>query len=195
MCLKLLFFVFTNLIQIKKKTYLPKQQFLFLVMPFMKTYICIVLTNGMFSWYTFSYDRHKNWVTSLFRVLRKRKLLPAWFSVKICCVACAINRTGKLIYLCACLHEHNCAGLYHKPELAPKVSPRPPFNFGNKTKMAVACKTSFLKIRYFERLSKSLKKLTIFFPWNPGPFNRQDYQKQKGPGSSDQLLFSLQSSV
>ena len=134
-----------------------QQQFLFLIMPLMKTYICIVLTNGMFSWYTFSYDRHKNWVTNLLWVLRKRKLLPGWFSVKICYVACAINRAGKLIYLCACLHEHNCAGLNDKPEPAPKVSPRPLFKFGNKTKMAVACKTSFLKIRYFERSSKSLK--------------------------------------
>ena len=34
---------------------------------------------------------------------------------KICYVACAINRTGKLIYLHACLHEHNRAGLFDKP--------------------------------------------------------------------------------
>ena len=35
-----------------------------------------------------------------------------------------------------------------------------------------------LKIRYFEReLSKSLKKLTLFFLLNPVPFNGQSYQK------------------
>ena len=31
---------------------------------------------------------------------------------------------------------------------------------------------TFLKVRYSERgLSKSLKKLTLFFLWNPAPFN------------------------
>ena len=49
------------------------------------------------------------------------------------------------------------------------------------------------KIRHFERrLSKTLKKLTLFFLWNPVPFNGQSYQKQKGPGTSDQSLFRLQ---
>ena len=36
-------------------------------------------------------------------------------------------------------------------------------------------------------IKKSLKKLTLFFLLNPIPFNRKDYQKQKGP-----LLFRLQ---
>ena len=49
-----------------------------------------------------------------------------------------------------------------------------------------------LKIRYFQRrLSKSLKKLTLFFLLNPVPFNGQNYQKQKGPGTSEQSLFKL----
>ena len=49
-----------------------------------------------------------------------------------------------------------------------------------------------LKVRYFERgLSKSLKKVTSFFLSNPVPFNRQNYQKQKRPGTSDQWLFRL----
>ena len=49
-----------------------------------------------------------------------------------------------------------------------------------------------LKVRYFERgLSKSLKKVTSFFLSNPVPFNRQNYQKQKGPRTSDQSLFRL----
>ena len=50
-----------------------------------------------------------------------------------------------------------------------------------------------LKIRYFERgLSKALKKLISFFPWNPVPFNGQSYLKQKGFGTSDQPLSRLQ---
>ena len=48
-----------------------------------------------------------------------------------------------------------------------------------------------LKVRYFERgLSKSLKKGKFFFS-NPVPFNIQNYQKQKGPGTSDQSLLIL----
>ena len=43
-----------------------------------------------------------------------------------------------------------------------------------------------------EDYQKALKKVTLFFLSNPVPFNRQDYQKQKGPGTSNQLLFRLQ---
>ena len=39
---------------------------------------------------------------------------------------------------------------------------------------------------------KTLKRVTLFFLLNPVPFNRQNYQKQKGPGTSDQSLFRLQ---
>ena len=43
-----------------------------------------------------------------------------------------------------------------------------------------------------EDYQKALKKLTSFFLSNPVPFNGQSYQKQKGPGTSDQSLFKLQ---
>ena len=47
---------------------------------------------------------------------------------------------------------------------------------------------SLLKVRYLKRgLSKSLKKDNFIFC-----FNRQNYQKQKGPGTSDLSLFRLQ---
>ena len=36
---------------------------------------------------------------------------------------------------------------------------------------------------------KALKKLNLFFLLNPVPFNGQDYEKQMGPGTSNQLLF------
>ena len=50
-----------------------------------------------------------------------------------------------------------------------------------------------LKEKYFERgLSKSLKKAISFFLLNTVPFNRQNYQKQQGPGTSDQSLLRLQ---
>ena len=49
-----------------------------------------------------------------------------------------------------------------------------------------------LKVRYFERgLSKSLKKVTSFVLSNPVSFNRQNCQKQKGSGTSEQWLFRL----
>ena len=50
-----------------------------------------------------------------------------------------------------------------------------------------------MKIRYFEEnFQKALKKLTSFFLSNSVPFNGQSNQKQKGSGTSDQLLFRLQ---
>ena len=42
-----------------------------------------------------------------------------------------------------------------------------------------------------EDYQKALKRVTLFFLSNPVPFNRQNYQKQKGPGTSDQSLFRL----
>ena len=46
-----------------------------------------------------------------------------------------------------------------------------------------------LKLRYYQ---KALKKLTLFFLLNSVSFNVQNYQKQKGSGTSDQLFFRLQ---
>ena len=43
-----------------------------------------------------------------------------------------------------------------------------------------------------EDYQKALKKLTIFLILNPVPFIGQSYQKQKGPGTSNQSLFTLQ---
>ena len=42
-----------------------------------------------------------------------------------------------------------------------------------------------------EDYHQTLKKLTLFFLWNPVLFNGQSYQKQKRPGTSDQLVFRL----
>ena len=42
-----------------------------------------------------------------------------------------------------------------------------------------------------EDYQKALKKVTSFFLSNSVPFNRQNYQKQKGPGTSDHSLFRL----
>ena len=52
-----------------------------------------------------------------------------------------------------------------------------------------------VKIRCYERvLLNSVKKVNfVFFLLNPVPFNGQEYEKQKGPGSSDRSLFRLQS--
>ena len=50
-----------------------------------------------------------------------------------------------------------------------------------------------LKIRYFEQgLSKTFKRVTLIFLLNPVLFNGQSYKKQKGPGTSDQSLISVQ---
>ena len=50
-----------------------------------------------------------------------------------------------------------------------------------------------LKIRYFGReLSKWLKNDNFIFILNLVSFNGQDYEKQKGSGTTDQSLFRLQ---
>ena len=46
-----------------------------------------------------------------------------------------------------------------------------------------------------EEYQKALKKLTLFFLFNPVPFNGQSYQKQKGSETSDQSLFRLQNKL
>ena len=54
-------------------------------------------------------------------------------------------------------------------------------------KQLLHARSSF-KLRYFEgRFSKDLKKLTLFLLSRPVPFNTQ-----KGPETSDKLLFKLQ---
>ena len=50
---------------------------------------------------------------SLLSLEEKKELACVIFS-KICYVACAINCTGKLICLCACLHERDRLGLIDK---------------------------------------------------------------------------------
>ena len=43
-----------------------------------------------------------------------------------------------------------------------------------------------LKARYLKEVDKkALKKVTFFLLSSPVPFNRQNYPKQKGPGTSD----------
>ena len=42
-----------------------------------------------------------------------------------------------------------------------------------------------------EDYQKVLKKITSFFPLHLVSFNRQNYQEQKKPGTSDQSLFML----
>ena len=78
-------------------------------------------------------------------------------------------------------------------QCASKASPRLFLILVNTLKEPLHARSS-LKIRFFERgLSKSMKKLTfIYFFSNPVPFNGQDYEKRKGPGTSDQSLIRLQ---
>ena len=57
------------------------------------------------------------------------------------------------------------------------------------------CMQEILSKKYIlkEDCQKALKKLTLFFLLNLVPFNGQNYEKQKRPGTSNQLLFRLQS--
>ena len=51
------------------------------------------------------------------------------------------------------------------------------------------------KIRYERGLSKSLKKVNFNFSFKRSLFNGLNYQKQKGSGTSDQLLFRLRNKL
>ena len=42
-----------------------------------------------------------------------------------------------------------------------------------------------------EDYQKALEKVTSFFSMNLAPFNKQNYQKQKRPGTSNQWLLKL----
>ena len=53
------------------------------------------------------------------------------------------------------------------------------------------CFKNILKKHY----QKVFKKITSFFLLNPVPFSRPNYQKQKGPGTSDQLLLRLRNNL
>ena len=61
----------------------------------------------VFQIYLFLWQTQKLSDESLLNLEKKRS--------KICYVACAINHTGKLICLHACLHEHDHTGLIDKP--------------------------------------------------------------------------------
>ena len=58
---------------------------------------------------------------SLLSLLKKETFTRAIFS-KICYVACTINYAGKMIYLRACLHKHNCTGPIGKPDACKKLT-------------------------------------------------------------------------
>ena len=66
----------------------------------------------LFLWQT---QKLKN---KFFWVLREKETFACAIFTKICYVACRINRASKLIYLRACLHEHDRAGLTDKPATA-----------------------------------------------------------------------------
>ena len=76
---------------------------------------------------------------------------------------------------------------------APKASPRP-FFLANISKQPLHARNYFKNILK-EDYQKAFKKSIFFFLPNPVPFNGQRYQKQKGPGTSDQSLFRLQNKL
>ena len=55
---------------------------------------------------------------------------------------------------------------------------------------------NFFKYKIFsEDYQKPLKKSTLFFLPNLVPFNVQGYQKEKGPGTSEQSFLRLQNKL
>ena len=67
--------------------------------------------------------------------------------------------------------------------------PDPFFVLINNQKQPLHAKNSFKNKIFCKEI---IKKVKFIFFLNPAPFNGQSYQKQKGPGTSDQSLFRLQ---
>ena len=78
----------------------------------MKTYISIVFTNGIFSWYTFLITDAKIKEHFSFESWEKKETFACAIFGKICYVACAINRAGQLICLRASLHADRACLIY-----------------------------------------------------------------------------------
>ena len=89
-------------------------------MPLMKTYISIVFTNGMFSWYTFLIIDAKIKEHFSVEYWQKKTFACAIFG-KICYVACAITRSDQLICLHASPHDSDSTGFIDKAALKNKV--------------------------------------------------------------------------
>ena len=70
-----------------------------------------------------------------------------------------------------------------------KPIPDPLLIVGNNPKQPWHARNYFENKMFWKWIIKSLKKATFFL--NPVSFNGQNYQKQKGPGTSNQLLFRL----
>ena len=66
--------------------------------------------------------------------------------------------------------------------------PDPCFILVNNPKQPLHARNYFKNKIFWKRIIKkliiTLKKLTLVFLSNPAPFNRQSYEKQKGPGTS-----------
>ena len=70
-------------------------------------------------------------------------------------------------------------------------SSRPLNNFGKQPKQPLHTRNSFKSKSLREDHQKALKRVTLFFLSSPVALNRKNYQKQKGTGTSAQLLFRL----
>ena len=77
----------------------------------------------------------------------------------------------------------------HAENVHQNLFPEPFFILVNNPKQPLDTRNVFKNKIFWEDYKKPFKKLTLFFLSNPVLFNRQSYQKQKGPGTSDQSLF------
>ena len=111
---KSLFSIFTNLIQTEEKMHLPVAVCFSDCAFNEKIHKYCFHEWNVFLIYLFLWQTQKL-STSLFKSWEKRYIFACMISSKICYVACTINHAGKLICLCAYLHEHNRVGLIDKP--------------------------------------------------------------------------------
>ena len=80
----------------------------------------------------------------------------------------------------------------HAGNVLQKLAPDPFLILLNNPKQSWHARNSFKNKVFWQDYQKAFKKLSLFFLSNPIPFNRQSYEKQKGLGTSHQLLFRPQ---
>ena len=77
--------------------------------------------------------------------MRKKETLACVIFGKICYVACAINRAGKLIFLRACLHDSDHVGFIDKPAQRSVLGPLLFFLYINDLNLAI----KYCKVYHF----------------------------------------------
>ena len=81
--------------------------------------------------------------------------------------------------------------MHQKENMHQKLVPDTFLSLVNNPKQPLHAINFFKSKIFWKKIKKDFKNLTLVFLSNPVPFNGQNYHKQKGPWTNDQLFFRL----